>query len=593
MQRRTPISRHTLPLVALVLLATGCGPDVADPLVGLGLSIRAPLNEQNPFFDPLVRFVELSAEGPDIAEGVYQLVKPYKSGAQLDLGIVPYGFRRQLRVGLWPMNEASGEPAGPMLAQGRTIPFDLTYDDVAGAGARGLFPYVSRVNEFAAAIGETGIAAVVDARIGLTAEELPDSTVMILGGGAPKPAATDPWDPASYASFSGTVLQYDANLRAVGDLSLSIGAPLNVGRAFHASAMGNKGLVAISGGHTLEGGVPKVTNHVEFFDPASKKFITSANAQAAHMLYPRAHHTMTRMFDNDDYFIIVGGKGPDPKAALSWEIWHPKSGVQAQGQLKSARWNHVAVRLPEADGGFVMLIGGEGLSNGQPVALNDFEVIRFDTRGNVARVGNTLITCKVGGKAYFDPPGSPRSYDQCQALKTQPGYQEITWEPITQPLADGVGRNLPGAVYVAHGAYHYIYIVGGFSDAARTKVLDRIDVFDIQQGIWVPNTLTLDVPRGAPMVTASMVGPRAGQVLIAGGIGGDGKTVAPAEVIYNANPGPGASLQKWPVKTVLPGGTVAGMGFPLATGHILLTGGASLTAGGLSPQTAVQLWNPL
>ena len=67
-----------------------------------------------------------------------------------------------------------------------------------------------------------------------------------------------------------------------------------------------------------------------------------------------------------------------------------------------------------------------------------------------------------------------------------------------------------------------------------------------------------------------------------------------AEVVYVANPGqPTAALQKWPVKTVLPGGTVAGLAFPLATGHILLTGGASLNGGGMNPQTAVHLYNPL
>ena len=591
---RSPIAR-VLPLLAgLVLLVSGCSDQVAEPLVGVGLSIRAPLDTQNPFFDPTVAFVELTAEGPDIGEGAVQFVNPYSPGAQIELGAVPYGLHRQLRVGLWPKNETSGEPIGPMLAQGRTIPFDLTAADLTASGAKALFPYVTRVNEFATAVSDGG-AAVVDARVGLSAEELPDHTVMMLGGAVPKPAATNPYDLASYAGFSDKVLIYDANLRTIQDLS-AVGVQLNLGRAFHASATGIKGLVVVSGGYTFDGTNNVVSNHVEYFDPTSKLFLTSPNLAAAHMLYPRSHHTITRMFDNDDYFLIVGGKGPDPKAGLSWEIWHPKTGVQAQGQLKTARWNHAAVRLPEVDGGFIMLIGGEGLVDGKPVALNSFEVIRYDTCGNVARVGNLTVTCKVGGTNYCRPANDPSGLgvDKCAALKAQNGYQEVTWEPISQPLVEGVGRNLPGAVYVPHGAYHYIYIVGGFSDAARTKPLDRIDIFDIQQGVWVPNQLTLDAARGAPQVVASMVGPRAGQVLISGGIGEDGKTVAPAEVVYVANPGqPTAALQKWPVKTVLPGGTVAGLAFPLATGHILLTGGASLNGGGMNPQTSVQLYNPL
>ena len=552
--------------------------------------VRTPLAAQNPLTDPLTAFMALTVEGPGITEGKYQIVEPYVPGKELQLSGVHNGPMRQLRIGLWPKNGNTGEPIGPLLALGRTIPFELSI--AKAAQATGMFAYVTRVNEFAAAVGETGDTAAISARVGLTAVQMPDWSTMLLGGGIPKATATDPWDPNSYTSCQTKVLKYDANLRAMADM----GAALNVGRAFHASAAGINGLVAVSGGYTFEDGAAKASKHMEFFDPASKKFLVSPNLAAAHMLYPRAHHTITRMFDNDDYFLIVGGKGPDPKAAFSWEIWHPKTGTQAQGQLKSPRWNHAAVRLPEGEGGYVMLIGGEGLEDGKPVALNNFEVIRYDTCGNVARVGKTAITCKMGGTNYCHPAGDPSGLgsDKCQGLKGQPGYQEITWEPIVQPLPDSVGRNLPGAVYVAHGAYHYVYIVGGFSDAARGKPLDRLDIFDIQQGIWVSNELTLDVARGAPLVAASMVGSRAGQVLIAGGIGPDGQTVAPAEAVYLANPGqPAAALQKWPVKTALPGGSVAGLAFPLATGHILLTGGASRNADGMSPQTTVLLWNPL
>ena len=550
--------------------------------------VRSPSGAHDPLSDPEVAFAELTVEGPGLKEGEHQLVTPYLPNAKLKVDDVPDGLSRQLRVGLWPKGD-SGEPIGPMLAQGRTIPFDL--GEASAAQASGLFAYVTFVNQFAPAIGESNTAAAIDPRVGLSAESMPDWSTWLLGGGVPKPGASDPWDPVGFASFPSQVLKYDTNLRAMSAMAAS----LNVGRAFHASALGLNGLVAVAGGYTLEDGAPKASKHIEFYDPDKKKFVTSPSA-SPHLLYPRARHTMTRMFDNDDYFLIVGGKGPDPKAALSWEIWHPKTGVQAQGQLKHARWNHAAVRLPEADGGFIMLIGGEGLVDGKPAALNNFEVIRYDTCGNVARVGNLVVTCKVGGTNYCRPAGdaSGLGSDKCAALAAQAGYQAVSWEPIVQPLVEGVGRNLPGAVYVPHGAYHYIYIVGGYSDAARTKPLDRIDIFDIQQGVWVPNQLSLEAARGAPLVAASMVGPRAGQVLISGGIGEDGKTVPPAEVVYVANPGqPTAALQKWPVKTALPDGKAAGVAVPLPSGHVLVTGGVSIGVDGMKPQTTVLLWNPL
>jgi len=588
------------PLIALPLLAllVGCGPDVADPLEGVGLSVRAPLNEQNPFFDPLVAFVELTAEGVDIPENSAQKVDAYAPGKEFSLDVVPFGFRRQIRVGLWQKNPESGQPDGPMIGIGRTIPFDLSYDDILAKGARIFFPYVTRLNEFAAAVGETGVAAAIDARVGLTAEALPDATVMIFGGGVPKPASTDPWDPASYSAFSNKVLQYDPNLRAIGDVSLALGAPLTTARAFHASAAGINGLVAVSGGYTMIADAAKATDHVEYFDPTTRKFLAAlppaGSPNPPHLRHARAGHTMTRMFDNDDYFLVVGGKGTDSAAAHSWEIWHPKQGAIAEGQLRYSRWNHAAVRLPEKDGGFVMLIGGEGDDKGKSVVWNNFEVIRYDTRGNIAFVGNTMITCKVGSANYNGPPGDPKGRDKCPALEGQPGYQKITWEPLSQPLADNIARTLPGAVYVDHLKYHYIYIAGGFSDTGHSKPLDRIDIFDIKNGLWVANQLSLDVARGAPMVAASMVGPRGGQVLIAGGVGSDGKSVSPAEVVYHANPGTDkAGLQKWSAKTVVPGGSVGGVAFPLATGHIMVAGGASLAEAGMTPQLPILLYNPL
>jgi hypothetical protein len=486
---------------------------------------------------------------------------------------------------------------------------------------------------------------------------------MIIGGATPKKGATDPFDPASYQAFSNVLLQYDINLRAVGDLSATYNAFLKEGRAFHASALGNNGLVAIVGGYTMdENKKPKLTRSIEFFDPATKQIRTSMvtdsnpndDIDPNRLLFARTGHTVTRMFDQDNYFIIVGGRGDKPDAARTWEIWHPVNGIQAQGLLSRPRWNHTAIRLPEADGGFVMLVGGEGLDEqGKPMVHNTFEVLRYDTLGHVSRMGNKLVTCKFAGKNYNQPPGGPFGYDKCAALKGQPGHLTILWTPEVYPLLESVGRTMPGVLYVPHGSYHYIYVIGGFADAARTKPMDRIDIFNIGTGGWVPNSLKLETARGAPQITASMVGSRRGQVLVVGGIDAIGRSISKAEVVYyphcrttkecrdygwctnfnpkaqcvaaseadcvastgckqfgwcalvggrcisavGANPAPpqlGSSLQQWTAKNSLLGGTVLGLAVPLSTGHILIAGGTQ--AGSNSPLVAngsLHLWNPL
>ena len=585
----------TKAMAAFAIACLGCDPGIAPPPEALQLRVSAPLGADNPFADGAVKFVALTAEGPGIAEGGHQIVLAYSPGMKIDLGNqlsnrdlpVPYGDARQFRLELYPA-DVNGTPTFPIKAHGRSLPVAIRQ----GEAGKAISIYVTKVNHYAPAVSDGKIEAQVDPRAGASVVATPDNNVLIMGGSSPKSAATDPWDPKSWTNFNNTVLVYNAEQRQL----LGPVGQLTKGRAFAASALGVNGLVAMSGGYVDNGGTVEATNLVEYFDATTGSVKSSTPAdpgRSPHMLYPRVGHSMVRMFDNEDYFLISGGTGPKGEAANSWEIWHPRDGALTQGPLSGPRFNHCAVRVPDATGGYIMLIGGENSSG----PLNTFEVIRYDDKGNVAFKGNKTVTCRVGNTYKKD--------GECAALKSQPGYQEFTWEPIVQPLAGNAARTAPGCSYTVHRVQQdkadgsgkedvnlfYVYVIGGFEDAKKTKPLDRVDVFNLLAGQWVTHTVKLNAARGAPQVGVSTVGPRPGQLLVSGGIGADGKTVANGEVVYVPATG---QLDRKKVDNLIPGGgRVMGSAVGLVTGHVLVVGGATLGDQGMSAQTKLSLWSPL
>jgi hypothetical protein len=571
--------------LALAFCAIGCDPGIALAPQALRLVVASPLGNDNPFADPAVKFVALSAEGPGIIDGGHQIVLAYTPAMSIDLGNllsdtdkpVPYGEARQFRLELYPA-DVNDTPTFPIKAHGRSIPVNIRQ----GEASREISVYVTKVNHYAGAVNANKIEAQVDARAGASVIATPDNNVMIIGGATPKTAATDAWDPDSYGNLTDTVLLYNPDRREL----LGPVANLNKGRAFAASALGVNGLVAVAGGYMSDAtGKAAPTNRVEYLDPAvgAMKLATPSDpGREPSMLYPRVGHSITRMFDNSDYFLIAGGTGPKGEAAKSWEIWHPVDGSLTQGPLSGSRFNHCAVRVPDATGGYIMLIGGEDGSG----ALNNFEVIRYDDKGNVAYKGNKTITCSVGA--------SHAKNGDCDALKGQPGYRDTSWEPIVQPLAGNAARTLPGCAYVPHpgpGGKFYVYMIGGFEDAKKTKPMDRIDVFNLLGGGWVEHKLKLNTARGAPQIGVSSVGPRAGQILISGGLGPDGQTVATGEVVYLPSTG---ALDRRNVEGTIPGGgRVGGAAVGLVTGHVLVVGGVTVSDKGLAYQGKLSLWSPL
>lgn len=582
----------------LCAAAAACDPGVADPPVALTLKVAGPLAPDSPFADPEVRFIAMIAEGPGIVDGAHQIVQKYLPGMALDLGAlltqkdqpIPYGDARQFRIELYPA-DVNGLPTSPIRASGRSVPVAIAQNDQPRVHTI----YVSKVNQFAAAVSDAKVPAQVDHRVGASLVATPDNNALIIGGSKPKTAATDPFDPLSYGSFQTGILLYDTEQRTLfGPI-----AALSTGRSFMASALGVNGLVAMIGGYVDNGGNAKATDLVEFIDPTTRSVrqatppVSPPNPNfKAHLSFARAQHSITRLFDNDNYFLVAGGQGA-AEASGTWEIWHPVHGKLADGPLTRPRWNHCAARVPDATGGFIMLVGGENADG----PINNFEVIRYDDKGHVAYKGNKTITCSVGATTAQDAG--------CEALKSQPNYAQVAWEPIEHDL-DGKGaRTLPACGYQTHlidsvnpqtqkpdkAPVYYVYIVGGFSDAAKTKPMDTISVFDLIKGSWLDHTQSLSVPRGAALLAASTIGPAGPRILVSGGVGLDKHTVDTAEVIYLPSSGVLAHKQ---VENPTPGGgRVHGAAVALPTGHVLVTGGATSTTTGLKHHGGLSLWSPL
>ncbi|MCB9737759.1 MAG: hypothetical protein H6747_00715 [Deltaproteobacteria bacterium] len=575
--------RVRVPLLAAVgtLALAGCAQEVADPTQGLAVVIKAPPGADSPFANPDVKFVALIAEGPGLpteSSLAPNTVQPYTGpGQTLVMPSVPYGLGRQIRVELYPA-DANGIPTFPVLGRGRTVP-----TDVDTGSTHLVHAYVTRTNNWTSPVSDQTQEAKTDARVGLGAELQPDGGVIIAGGADAGAGSTAPFEATGLGKMSKVVLRYDAGARVLQNLSAPpVSAQLSTGRALMATATGFDGQVVFSGGY-VEGDLgPVASNLMEYWDPKEAK-IKQSGAGAAHLEFARAHHTATRLFDSQEYYMVAGGKGPQAEAAVSWEIWHPLYGRLQKGSLSKARWNHSTVRLPEKDGGYIMLIGGENESG----PIDDFEVLRYDTAGNVSFKGNTKITCYIGTTAHTGAD----SNDKCAALKGQPGYKEFAWEPLVRKLNGSIARTLAGAVFVSNGATNHIYIVGGFADAAHTQPLSRVDVFDIVKGDWLGSVPQLESARGAPQLAVTRGGQQAGRVVVAGGIDAQGRTLAKAEVLYYDSAA-GATKREWADGEIPGGGRVAGRAIGLPTGHVMVIGGAAATDGVFVASDRIGLYNP-
>lgn len=614
--RRAPTVPQTAraALALLIAAVSACSSEAPAPSIGANLVVRRPTSaEDDPFGTAGDKFVAITAEVAGKPDGEFRVVQPYIPGGapiKLDCGSagctgIPFGLGLQLRVELWSADPATGKPAAPVLARGKTIPFDYQ----KGSPVKTLTPYVTRLNRFSPIYADDGTVAETAGLAGSASVALPQNTgeVLIIGGATPGAGKKNAYDPTSYTAFSDSVALYSPNDRKV--QLISDAGPeyrLAKGRAFHSAAVGN-GVVAVVGGYVASDGGAKLTSSVEYIDAAGKV------KEGAPLTFARSGATVVQLFANSNYFLILGGKGELPCysepttgakcdidktcgagegcykgvcsqqlncASNTWELWHPTEGNKAQGKLMYPRWNQTAVRLPGVAGGYVMLIGGESEAG----VRSDFEVIQFTT------LGGGIIS---RADAECDP--NVTALGSCDS-------NAFFWKPLVQGIPSP--RTMAAAAYVAVPRnspsldYRHVYIVGGFSDVQHSKPIGLVHVFDVNSGSYINETgFPMQFARGAPMVAAVQGGPNEGQVLIAGGSTSETIHLSSAELIYvtvdKSTGAPVANLQITAVENEMPNGNrVFGTTTALNTGHVLLTGGVGTGQDGLVGQSAMSVWAP-
>lgn len=572
--------------LACASLLAGCGSDSATPPTKLSLEVAYPFggNAENPFTDPNAAFVKVIASGPGLAADKYSVIKPYTPGGSLALSCdqsgacdgVPFGDARQLTVELWSKDPTTGKVAQPILARGRSLPFDLSKSGKAETAS----PYVTKLNRFAPIVDAAGNRPSFDGRAGHTVSNLPGSNgpVLIVGGAAVGSNKTDAYAPETYATIYDRVEVYEPNSRVLSNVgSLNPSFALKTPRAFHTAAEGGS-VVAIVGGYTSSAGGPVLTASCEFI---SGDYSVSAGVS---LTFARAGAAVVRLFDGQDWFLVMGGRGNTPCsddkgnrldcAGNTWELIHPVLGAVQVGRLNEARWNHAFVRMPGPNGGYAVLMGGENESG----VSTTFEVLQFDVFNNAGRISS------IDG--------------ECPASTDPAVCNQFFYKPLLLGLQKGVGRTMMGATYVQSDKYKLIAMVGGWTDLEHTKPSNRFDLFDLGTGGWVDEGFSLGTPRAAPLVAAVPNSYIPNEILVAGGSQSGSIHYSSAEFVYlTSQPNPvGGWLHKAdivPVENALIGGNRAvGTATALATGHVLIVGGVGTGEKGLLHQSEIHLWNP-
>jgi hypothetical protein len=551
-----------------------CGPQQCQIASPVGAGTHDPLT------DPAATVMTVTATGPgtDVTLDKVTLasVAAASAGASCNPGLacagVPVGG--QLTVEVWSKAPKQGQTNPPVLGRGRTLPF-YPGDGLTPATA---WPYVTRPNHFAPVVTATGAAVNQTARAGQTLAELPDPSgrVVVIGGGKLAQGATDPMKASSWQGMLDEVAVYDPNTRLLVPATSATGpSKLSVPRTLHTSATGTN-YIAVVGGYAGGPNGPILTDTVEYID--KNLTVTTGEGGNPKLVFARAGASVIRMFEDEDFFLVLGGKGNTPCkddkgnrldcAGNIWELIHPKHGTLQQGRLAVARWNHATVRMPGPSGGYAVLIGGED-DNG---VLGSFELVQFSKEGS-GKISSLDAECP-------DATGS-----NC----------DFFYKPLVQGMPQA--GTMMGAAYVESPDHQLIYMVGGFTDLAHKKPSDRLHVFDLHSGDYVDQGFALGTARGRPILATTTAADGSIQVLVAGGIGDAGSPVASAESILvqtTTSPSGGSqhNIQVIPAaNALLNGARDLAAAIALRTSHILVTGGVS----GENPAQLVplQVWNPL
>jgi len=266
----------------------------------------------------------------------------------------------------------------------------------------------------------------------------------------------------------------------------------------------------------------------ELYDPASRTWKSTGNLNET-----RGSHTAT-LLGNGKVLVAGGGGGLGRYALASAELYDPASGTWTPtGSMNSARRSHTATLLPDGKvlvtGGFVdvpfSMFGGYpdwsaelyDPASGTWTTTGHLADARYNHTATLLSDGKVLVGGGLTGPGKFGPVlASVELYDPASGTWTETGSPATARYSHTATLLDN------GKVLFAGGI---TYSPSAFSSLASAEL------YDPQSGSWAP-TGSLGSKRAYHTATLLSTG----NVLVAGGEDGNGRSLASAE-LYDPSSG--------------------------------------------------------
>jgi hypothetical protein len=280
----------------------------------------------------------------------------------------------------------------------------------------------------------------------------------------------------------------------------TIAAPLRCARAFHQATRLGSGDVLLTGGFNNN----QVIACAELYDGVGGQFTSLPSAQP---LQARLLHSATLLADGS---VLLAGGVPmnlgNTDGTDSLERFDPATlRFTSFGRLQVARERHTATRLAS---GAVLFIGGQNMAQIEidPVVERYIDV-SGGTDGGAAPPGDAAMPTDLGANA----PGGDLSVPPPASLVSGRLLHTVT------PLRDGS------------------YLIVGGTGTRRARAPDPVTSGRTDAELYVPGRSTTErlpfpLNEGHALHTATRLPD--GRVLVLGGVGSGGRTIATGEIYY-------------------------------------------------------------
>ncbi len=352
----------------------------------------------------------------------------------------------------------------------------------------------AEIYQFAAASFAYTAGMMTAPRTGHTATLLPDGTVLITGG--------------SPALFKRTLLNQGAlNTAEIYGPStgtfVALGQSMAFARTEQAATLLPDGKVLITGGADAKG---RTLASAEIYDPAGHSF-----TKTGPMRYPRRDHAAGLL--NNGQVLVTGGWGADKNPVNSAELFDESSGTFSDAPDMNAARAYQSLSL--FGDGSVLIAGGDALQDAE-IYYPDHDlfstVMRSDSTAGAAGAAATLLNGDVlvtgGGPPVSKNFGYTKSLDQAYLFLSD-GSAPLKVGSMTVGLMSGL-RSGHTATTLTDGTV----LVAGGENAGSRPGFDEL--YDPVRNVSSP---IMQLSYGLYSLTATLFksGPKAGQVLIAGG----------------------------------------------------------------------------